>query len=30
VPIVVSGERITAEAIELFRRYGIEKIDVVK
>ena len=30
VPIVVSGEYITDEAILLFKRYGIEKINVVK
>ena len=29
IPITVSGERITKEAIELFLAYGIEKIDVV-
>ena len=30
IPIAVSGERITPEAISLFQRYGIKKIDVVK
>ena len=30
VPIVISGEEITAEAVEIFRFYGIEKIAVVK
>ena len=30
VPIVISGEEITEEAIEIFRYYGIEKIAVVK
>lgn len=30
VPIVMSGERITKNAIELFRYYGIEEIEVVK
>ncbi len=30
VPIAVSGDRITKEQIELFLRYGIEEIDVVK
>jgi arginine/lysine/ornithine decarboxylase len=30
IPIVVSGERITDTAIALFKRYGIEKIEVVK
>lgn len=30
IPIVISGERIDLEAIELFRYYGIACIDVVK
>lgn len=30
IPVVVSGERITDTAIALFKRYGIEKIEVVK
>lgn len=30
VPIAVSGERITENTVELFKRYGIEKIDVVQ
>ena len=30
IPIAVSGERITEEHIELFKKYGIEKILVVK
>ena len=30
IPIAVSGERITKEAVELFLAYGIEEIDVVK
>ncbi len=30
IPITVSGERITKEAIDLFLAYGIEEIDVVK
>ncbi|MBE6531883.1 MAG: aminotransferase class V-fold PLP-dependent enzyme [Ruminococcaceae bacterium] len=29
VPIVISGERITREDIELFKHYGIEFVDVV-
>ena len=29
VPIVISGERITLEDIELFKHYGIEKVSVV-
>ena len=29
VPIVISGEEITAEAIALFARYGIDRIEVV-
>ncbi len=29
VPITVSGEEITPEAVRLFRHYGIEEIDVV-
>ena len=30
VPIVVSGERITSENIDLFKHYGIEYVDAVK
>ena len=30
VPIVISGERITAEDISLFKHYGIDKVSVVK
>ena len=30
VPIVVSGERITRDHIALFKKYGTEKIKVVK
>ena len=30
IPIAASGEEITAEMTELFRAYGIEKIEVVK
>ena len=30
IPIVISGERITAEAAALFARYGIESVDVLK
>jgi len=30
IPIAVSGERISEEAVELFRIYGIEKVDVLK
>lgn len=30
IPIVVSGERITEEAIKIFKYYGIETVDVVK
>lgn len=30
VPIVISGERITRNAMELFKYYGIDKIEVVK
>lgn len=30
IPIAVSGERITLEAIELFKYYGISKIEVVE
>lgn len=30
VPIVVSGEEITADDIELFKYYGIDKVSVVK
>jgi len=30
IPVVVSGERIGAEAIELFAHYGIKTVDVLK
>lgn len=30
VPILISGELVTKQAIQLFKRYNIEKIDVVK
>ncbi len=30
IPIVISGERITDSALALFKRYGIEKIEVIK
>lgn len=30
IPVVVSGEKITREAIECFKYYGIEKVRVVK
>ena len=30
IPIVVSGERITKEAVRLFERYHIDQVDVVK
>ena len=30
IPIVISGERITDTAVALFKRYGIENIEVVK
>lgn len=30
IPIVVSGERIGAEAMELFRLYGVKQVDVLK
>ena len=30
IPIAASGEEITAEMAELFKAYGIEKIEVVK
>ena len=30
IPIVISGERINPEAVALFKRYGIDKIEVVK
>ena len=30
IPIAASGEKITAEMAELFKAYGIEKIEVVK
>lgn len=30
IPIAVSGELIGPEAVELFRRYGVEKVEVVR
>ena len=30
IPIAASGEEITGEMVELFKAYGIEKIEVVK
>ena len=30
VPIVISGERITSNDIELFKHYGIETVNVIK
>ena len=30
VPIAVSGERINANTVELFKKYGIKTIDVIK
>lgn len=30
IPIVVSGEKITAEAIEIFQYYGITEVEVIK
>lgn len=30
VPIAVAGEEITPEALELFARYGVEQVDVLK
>lgn len=30
IPIAVSGEQINRECIEIFKRYGIEKVNVVK
>ena len=30
VPIVVSGEKITEQALTLFKRYGISEVDVIK
>ena len=30
IPIVVSGERISENAVQLFKRYGIDEISVVK
>lgn len=30
IPVAVSGERITQEALELFRHYGVDTVDVVK
>ena len=29
IPIVVAGERITPEAVELFTRYGVEEVEVL-
>ena len=29
IPIVVAGERITAQAMELFARYGVENVEVL-
>ena len=30
IPIAVSGERIGPEALELFRHYGVQTVDVMK
>ncbi len=30
VPVIMSGERITDRTVEMFKRYGINKVDVVK
>ena len=30
IPIAVSGERIGPEALELFRRYGVERVEVLR
>ena len=30
IPIAVSGERIGPEALELFRRYGVEQVEVLR
>ena len=30
IPIAVSGERIGLEALELFRRYGVEQVEVLR
>lgn len=30
IPIVISGERISAEAIGVFRHYGIDEVEVIK
>ena len=30
IPIAVSGERITGEALELFEHYGVDEVDVVR
>ena len=30
IPVVVSGERIGPEALELFRRYGVEQVEVLR
>ena len=30
IPIVISGERISAEAIGVFRHYGINEVEVIK
>lgn len=30
IPVVVSGERIGPKALELFRRYGVEQVEVLR
>lgn len=30
IPIAVSGEQIGPEALELFRRYGVEQVEVLR
>ena len=30
VPIAVAGEEITPEALQLFRRYGVQQVDVLR
>ena len=30
IPIAVSGERIGPEALELFRRYGVEQVEILR
>jgi arginine/lysine/ornithine decarboxylase len=30
IPIAVSGEEITEEAVNLFKKYGIREVEVVK